>query len=157
MNEEFADQVLHDYQVQLRAVKHRDMQFFEEHNDEGRPEFIDWAAWSPPKIKLALCRRTAKSCYVQDWDGLEKDWMDQEELDFADQTPEKYARIKVVRDHYPPGLLLEVGGYDGLMPDVRVPLEGEEIEDDEDEDDSISMNLLESDGSESSDELPELS
>jgi hypothetical protein len=159
-----AGEVLTDFRDEFAEMKEYWQQAFEEHEDENCDEFINWGVWIPPKVKLALCRRTAKSCYVQDWGVLEKDWMDEMESVFADQFPEKYARTKVVREHYPPGLLLLVGmGSGGCWGEVRVPREGEEIEEIEeteeerDDEDDFTSDDLDSEGSESSNELPELS
>jgi hypothetical protein len=75
-------------------------------NDEDHQPLIDWTAWVPPKLKLALCRRTAKSCYVEDWDGLENDWISPEEAEFAIENPDGYAMDMAARGYYFPGFLL---------------------------------------------------
>lgn len=96
-------------------------------NDEDLRLVVDWSTWVPPKIQLALCRRTAPSCYMEDWDGLEDDWMDDKEGRFAYQYPGKYAMTLAVRERYPPGLLLQLGyngpGEDRALGEVRVPTE----------------------------------
>jgi hypothetical protein len=95
-------------------------------NDGDEQSFIDWNTWVPPKMQLALCRRTAPSCYVEDWDGLEDDWMDDDEGRFAYQYPGKYAMTLEVRERYPPGLVLQLGYHSipgGRTGEVRVPTE----------------------------------
>lgn len=90
-------------------------------NDVPHQPVIDWTAWVPPKINLALCRRTARSCYVEDWDGLENEWMSPNEVNYAIENPKDYAFDVALggrfSGHYPPGFLL-LSGPDG---EVRVP------------------------------------
>jgi len=133
----------------FRAMRSDHPQMYEEDEDEDSERFINWDRWVPPKVELALFQKTAKSCYLQDWDGLEKDWIDDEEVAWANWSPHQYAKLKYVRESYPPGLLLRPETPNRKTPEVRVPLEGEEF-DDEDEEDRLS------DDSESMSDMPDL-
>lgn len=122
-----AKDALDDFTSEFDDLKEPHAQAIEEHDEEGHAQYIDWASWTPPKVTLALFRRTAPSCYVQDWEGLEKDWMKSDEMDFAQSYPQKYARSQNVRNHYPPGFLLAHSGTRGQWREVRVPLESGEV------------------------------
>ncbi|KAG4443970.1 hypothetical protein IFR05_000610 [Cadophora sp. M221] len=71
-----------------------------EENDPNTIDFIDWEAWTPPNLTLALFRRTAQSCCVSDWNNLEKGYITWIQADKAKRQTDKYARDAVQKDFY---------------------------------------------------------
>ncbi|CAD6446756.1 ffea0b3e-48f6-4700-adc1-f561343add27-CDS [Sclerotinia trifoliorum] len=85
------------------------------------PGAPDYTTWTPPEIDFALTRKTAPSCFTDDWEGLERQWMYYGEAAWARDHPESYKARDKSKD-YPAGQHLGTykklyWGADGFLLD----------------------------------------
>ncbi|KAM0136106.1 hypothetical protein ACHAP3_004727 [Botrytis cinerea] len=73
----------------------------------------DYNTWKQPEIDYALIRRTAPSCFTEDWEGLEREWMYFGEALWAAGHPKSYKARDKSKD-YPAGQHLQ--SYKKLYP-----------------------------------------
>ncbi|ESZ97052.1 hypothetical protein SBOR_2543 [Sclerotinia borealis F-4128] len=62
----------------------------------------DYDIWTPPELNFAILRRTASSCFADDWEGLEREWMCYEEACWARDFTKSYEARDKSKD-YPAG------------------------------------------------------
>ncbi|THV55805.1 hypothetical protein BGAL_0003g00470 [Botrytis galanthina] len=73
----------------------------------------DYNTWKQPEIEYALIRRTAPSCFTDDCEGLEREWMFYGEAAWARDHPKSYRARDKSKD-YPAGQHVEK--YTKLYP-----------------------------------------
>jgi hypothetical protein len=88
------------YDKYFRELRQDVEEVEEEHNDPEWEGYVDYAANTPPKLNLALFRKTAPFCDESDWSGLEKDYVSFHEADIARRELQKYTKSKGVIEHY---------------------------------------------------------
>jgi hypothetical protein len=88
--------VLRRLREEFEELKMDVTQMQEDHED------FDYKNWKPPKVVLALDRKTAPSCMEDDWEGLERDYMSYGEACWARDFPKEYKRRDKRKD-WPPG------------------------------------------------------
>jgi len=72
VDETSAEEARDNFRNEMAEVKDGTLHYFQLVIDKVWEGHINWADWNPPKIKLAMFRKTAPSCHEADWPGLEK-------------------------------------------------------------------------------------
>ncbi|KAI9645063.1 hypothetical protein NHQ30_007102 [Ciborinia camelliae] len=50
----------------------------------------DYTTWTPPEINFAILQPTAPSCFTENWEGLEREWIPYTEAYWAKDLPKTY-------------------------------------------------------------------
>lgn len=97
-----AKQIREDFRKELGEIRnYNTVQTYKERSIIEDDTYIDWKAWKLPRLNLARARRTAKSCLVKDWAGLEHDYMEADEAEAAQENPAEFVAVPEVKVHYP--------------------------------------------------------
>ena len=88
--------VLGRLEEEFKELKSDATQMLTDHED------FDYKNWKPPRVELALDRKTAPSCMEEDAKGLERDYMTYGEACWARDFPKEYAKRDKRKD-WPPG------------------------------------------------------
>lgn len=100
---EMVEEIFQEDRLELTEdTTHQD---FEPENHEWSGHYIDWATWKPPMFKAALLRRTASSCYENDWYNLEKTSVLIREASGARAFPVEYGKFPPTKAAYPPAVV----------------------------------------------------